>query len=101
MAALAVGETEIAAERSFASVTRRTRLSARGDEVLGGGRRAHLPRLRCTRGYFVTVSALEALARTVLRVTERVTKGARIRRRWPVRFLIVTDAARRDLTAGI
>ena len=47
----------------------------------------------------MTVSALEPLARAVFGVTERVTKGARIRRRGPVTPLLVTHTTRGDLTA--
>ena len=93
MTALAVSKAEIAAERSLARVTRRTRLPARADEVLRRSGRTHLPRLRRARGYLVAISAFESLARAVLSVTERVTKRARVRRRGPVRLLVVTDAA--------
>ena len=49
----------------------------------------------------MTISALEPLARAVFGVTERVTKSARVRRRGPVGLLVVTHAARRDLTTGV
>jgi len=91
--ALAVAEAEVAAECSLAGVTRRTRLSAGGNEVLGRGGRAHLTRLRRTRGELVAISAGESLARAVLGMTERVTKSARVSARGPVRLLIVTHAA--------
>lgn len=93
MTALAVSKTQVAAERSLARVTRRTRLPARADEVLRRSGRTNLARLRRARGQLMTVSAFETLARAMFSVTERVTKSARVRRRGPVRLLVVTDAA--------
>ena len=101
MTALAVVEAEITAKRSLAGVTRGAGLCAYCWEVLDGGGRAHLPRLRCARDEFVAVGARESFARAVVRVTEGVAKGSRIRAGRVICFLIVTDAARRDLAAGV
>src|ERR1044072_8677956 len=100
MTTLAVGEAESAAEGSLAGVRRRTRLPTSGDEVLRRGGRALLARLRCSGRELVTVSALESLARAMLRMTERVTKRACIRARGFVRLLIVTHATRSDFAAA-
>ena len=101
MTALTVVEAEVAAKRSLAGVTRGAGLCARGWEMLDRGGRAHLPRLRCARSEFVAIGARESFARAVIRVTERVAKGTRIRAGRAIRFLIVTDAARRDLAARV
>lgn len=101
MTAPAVVEAEVATENSFAVVTRRARLGARAEEVLGGRGRAHLARLRRARGDFVAISAVESLARAVVGVTEGASERACVSARRTIRFLLVTDAARRDLTAGV
>ena len=101
MTALAVVEAEVSAKRSLAGVTGRAGLCARGREMLNRSGRTHLPRLRRARGEFVAIGARESLARTVVRVTERVAKSARIRAGRAIRFLIVTDSARGDLAPGV
>jgi len=101
MTALAITEAEIAAECPAAVVTRRAGLPARADEVLGRGSRTHLPCLRRSGGELMTVVAVESLARAVFRVTERVTKSARVRACGPIRLLVMTDATRRDLAASV
>lgn len=101
MTPLTVTESEIAAKRPPARVTRRASLSATEREVLSRSRRTHLPRLRCARRHFVAVSACEPLSRAVVGVTESETIGARVGARWTVAFLIVADTARRDLAARV
>ena len=94
-------EGKIAAERSFAVVTGEARLPAGRRKMLGRGRRTDLSRLWRAGGEFVTVSTRESLARVVLRMTERVTIRTRRGARWPVRFLVVTNATRCNLTSRI
>lgn len=101
MTALAVVEAEVAAKRALAGVTGRAGLRARRREVLSGGGRTHLPRLRRAGGEFVAIGTGEAFARAVVGVAERVTISARVRARRAIRFLIVTDTARRDLATGV
>ena len=101
MTALAIAEAEISAKRSLAGVTGGACLCARGGEVLDRGGRAHLSRLRRARRELVAVGARESLARSVVRVTKRVAISTRVSAGRPVGFLIVTDAARRDLAAGV
>ena len=101
MTALAVVKAEIAAERSLAGVTRGAGLSARGWEMFDCGGRAHLPRLRRARGEFMAIGARQSFARAVIRVTEGVAISARVRAGRAIRFLIVTDAAGRDLASGV
>ena len=100
MAALAVFEGEIAAERTFAVVTGETRAAASGGEVFRCGRRAYLTSLCGAGGGPVAVSAGETFSCAVIGVTEGVAIGARVRSRGPVGLAIVTNAARRDLTTG-
>ena len=101
MTALAVAEAEIAAEVPPAVVTGRTGLTASGVEMLGRIGGTDLSRLRGAGGDFVTVCAGESLSRAVVRVTESVTKRARIGAGRTIRFLIVTDTARADLAACV
>lgn len=101
MTALAIGKTEVAAEISFAVMTRRAGLRARSAEVLGRCGRADLSRLRRARGEFVAVSAGESLACAVFGVTEREAKSVRVSARRAIGFLLVTDAAGSDLAASV
>lgn len=101
MAALAVVEVEVAAEGAAAVVTSRAGLAACSVEMLGRIRRTDLSRLRRAGSDFVAIGAGETLSRAVVRVTERVAKGARVRARWTVGFLIVTNAAGADLAARV
>ena len=49
----------------------------------------------------MAIGTRQSFARTVLRMTERVTIRARIRGRGPVRFLVVANSARRKLATRI
>lgn len=100
MTTLTVTEPEVAAECSPAGVARRASLRAARCEVLRGGCRTHLSRLRCARREFVAVGACQSLSRAVVCVTEGVSISARVGAGWTIRFLIVTDTAGRDLAAG-
>ena len=101
MTALAIRKSEIAAEISFAVMTRRAGLRACVAEMLGRCSRTDLPCLWSAGGEFVAVSACESLACTVFRMTEREPKSARVSAGRAIRVLIVTDAARSNLAAGV
>jgi len=99
MTPAAVFERLIAAKRPFAIVASQTRHAPRGDEMLGGRRRADLPRLSRACGEPVTVSTCKPLARVVVCMTECVTIRARVGAGGPVSLLLVTDAARSHLAS--
>lgn len=101
MTALAVAEAEIAAKRALPGVAGRAALRARRRKVLGCSGRTHLLHLRGARSEFVAIGTCESLARAVVSVAERVSISARIRAGRAIRFLIVTHAARRDLSSGV
>ena len=101
MAATAVFECQIAAESSTTVVTGNAALAARSWEVFGRGGRTHLPRLCGAGGQCVAIGATEALRTGMLRVTKRIAKRSRIRRRARVRPLVVANATRRHLSTRI
>ena len=100
MTSLAVFECQIAAEGSLAVVTGETRRAARGDKVFGRRGGTYLACLGSAGSEPVTVITGQLFSGAVVCVAERVTIRARIRPCWSKRLLIVTDAARRDLTAA-
>ena len=101
VATFAVAERQVAAEVPAAVVAGGAGLAASGVEVLGRIRGADLACLRSAGSELVAVGACESLARAVVRVTERVTKCARIRGCRTIRFLIVANPARRHFAAGV
>ena len=96
MTAAAIFEFQIAAEGSLAVVTGSASVVANG-EVLQSPRRTDLAPLWQSRGVVVAICAIHALARAVLRVTERQTEGSGSSRCSRVRFLIVTSLARSEV----
>lgn len=100
MTLAAVFECQVAAKDSPSVVTRSAGLAARGDEVLRGRGRTDLSRLRRSGSQLVTVDAREPVSWTMFGVTECIAIGARVGGRRSIRFLLVTDAARRDLASG-
>lgn len=101
MALFAVFEAQVAAEGSPAVVAGQTRRTARVDEMLGCGGRAHLARLWRSGGETVTVRACESLTRAVICVAECVTIRARVCGRGPVSLLFVANSARGDLASCV
>ena len=96
MAALAICESQIAAERPFPIMAAQTTLPAGWRKVFRGRRRSHLPTLGQTGCQRVTRGTFQTLSGTMFRMTEAKAERARIRRGAPVPFLTVTDAARCD-----
>jgi len=101
MTALAIVKSEVASESSFAGVTARAGLRASVNEVLGRSGWTYLACLRRTGSQLVAIRARETLPRAVVLMTESETIGTRVRARRTVRFLLVTNSARRNLATGV
>ena len=100
VAAPAVLERQVAAKRTLAVVTREAGLAASPNEVLDGRRRTYLATLCCPGRQRMTVVAGQPLCAAVLCVAESKAKGARIRARTGVRFLVMANSARGNFFSG-
>ena len=98
MTAPAAFEIQIAAEGSLAIMTSRASVVAVG-EMFQRPRRADLSPLRQARSVVMTIGATDALARTVLRVTEADAERFRVSRRSAIKLPIVTDSARCEVAS--
>jgi len=80
MAALAIPERQIAAERPFPIVTAQAALPAARGKVFRGGRRSHLPALRQAGRQRVTRGTFQTLSWAMFGMTEAQAERARIGR---------------------
>ena len=101
MTPAAIFEREVASKSTIAVVTTRARFAARRYKMFGRRRRTDLARLRKPTRDGMTLRARQSLCAAMLRMTEGIAKGTRVRRCSREWFLIVTNSARRDLASAL